>query len=215
MTTSILKRKIAALLFLFCALFASADEIPAPVTTYSNQEGYSTHGQISLSAPKEKIDAVIWNFGDYQNWLLDGLTREDPEAKKLTCTLNDMEYIPDVNQFKIYFSLNFLLLRNWQNSIKFTVSPMEDAKEGIRLDVVKESRITKIIDTLTYTISIEYQGDKATIYYTGQCRLKGIAARFFKLNLYKKNFEWYVRTFAKNLMNKLKAQDFIFVASSD
>ena len=146
---------------------------------------------------------------------MDGLTREDPEAKKLTCTLNDMEYIPDVNQFKIYFSLNFWFLRNWQNSIKFTVSPMENAKEGIKLDVVKESRITKIIDTLTYTISIEYQGDTATIYYTGQCRLKGIAARFFTLNLYKKNIEWYIRTFAKNLMNKLRSQDFVFASSSD
>ena len=84
-----------------------------------------------------------------------------------------------------------------------------------RLDVVKESRITKIIDTLTYTISIEHQGDTATIYYTGQCRLKGIAARFFTLNLYKKNIEWYIRTFAKNLMNKLRDQDFVFASSSD
>ena len=214
MTTS-LKKLITVFILLLCALWACADEIPAPVTTYSNEEGYNTHGQISLSASKEKIDAVIWNFGDYENWLLDGLTKDDPEAKKLTCTLNDMEYIPDENQFKIYFSLNFLFIRNWQNSIKFAVSPMEDAKEGIKLDVVKESRITKIIDTLTYTISIEHQGDTATIYYTGQCRLKGIAARFFTLNLYKKNIEWYIRTFAKNLMNKLRSQDFVFASSSD
>ena len=31
---------------------------------------------------------------------LDGLTREDPEAKKLTCTLNSMKFIQDRTVFK-------------------------------------------------------------------------------------------------------------------
>ena len=194
----------------------SAEEpIPAPVTTYSNQEGYSTHGQISISATKEKTDAILWNFADYENWLLDGLTRNDPEAKKLTCTLNSMKYLPDKNMFKIYFSLNIWFLRNRESAIMFSISPMDDGREGIKLDVVPEGRITKIIDTLRYTISIDYQENKATIYYTGQCKLRGIAARFFTLNLYKKNIEWYIRTFAKNLMNRLGTQDLICFASRD
>ena len=216
-----MRTKISVLLFsllmsgLFTGPFLPASEISAPVTTYSNSEGSSTHGQISLSSSKEKIDAVLWNFADYENWLLDGLTRENPEAKKLTCTLNDMKYLPEENQFKIHFSLNFWFLRNWENSIKFSVNTMDDGTEGIKLDVVKDSKITKIIDTLTYTISVDYQGDKATLYYTGQCRLRGIAARFFTLNLYRKNIEWYIRTFAKNFMEKLESQDPIFFASRD
>ena len=86
--------KISVLLFSFLLLglftgpFLPADETEDPITTYSREEGYSTYGQISLSASKEKIDAVLWNFADYENWLLDGLTREDPEAKKLTCTMS-------------------------------------------------------------------------------------------------------------------------------
>ena len=215
MMTSMLKKVISVLLLLLCAIGAFSEDIPEPVTTYSNAEGYNTHGQISLFATKEKIDAVLWNFADFENWLLDGLTRDSPEAKKLTCTLNNMEYLPEENQFRIYFSLNFWFLRNWENSIKFSINPMDDGTEGIKLDVVKESRIKKIIDTLTYTISIEHQGDKATLYYTGQCKLRGIAARFFSLNLYKKNIEWYIRTFANNFINKLKNQDLIFFASRD
>ena len=215
MATSILKRRISVFILLFCALICGAAEIPTPVTTYSRQDGYNTQGHVSLSASKEKIDAVLWNFEDYENWLLDGLTRDDPEAKKLTCTLNDMKYLPEENQFKVYFSLNFWFIRNWENSIKFSISTMDGDTEGIKLDVVKDSRITKIIDTLTYTISIDYQGDKATLYYTGHCKLRGIASRFFTLNLYKKNIEWYIRTFANNFMNKLNNQDLIFFASRD
>ena len=181
------------------------DTIPTPVTTYSRESGYNTQGQISLSTSREKIEAVLWNFADYENWLLDGLTRNDPEAKRLTCTLNSMHYIPDKNQFKVYFSMNIWFLKNREYSISFAISPMEDGKVGIRLDVVESGRITKIIDTLTYTISIEHQGDTAAIYYTGQCRLKGLAARFFTLGLYKKNIEWYIRTFARNFIRKLES----------
>ena len=139
-----MRTKISVLLFilllsgLFTGPFLLAAEISSPVTTYSNSEGYSTHGQISLSSSKEKIDAVLWNFADYENWLLDGLTREDPDAKKLTCTLNDMKYLPEENQFKIHFSLNFWFLRNWENSIKFSVNTMDDGTEVIKLDVVKD-----------------------------------------------------------------------------
>ena len=195
--------------------FLTADEISDPVTTYSREEGYNTYGQISFSATKEKTDAVLWDFADYENWLLDGLTRDDPEAKRLTCTLNSMKFLPDRNIFRVLFSLNIWLLRNREYSILFTVNPLEDGIDGIRLDVVDDGRITKIIDTLSYTISIDHQGGKATIYYTGQCRLKGLAARFFTLNLYKKNIEWYIRTFAKNFMRKLESQDLIFFASND
>ena len=213
--------KISVLLFSFLLLglftgpFLPADETEDPITTYSREEGYSTYGQISLSASKEKIDAVLWNFTDYENWLLDGLTREDPEAKKLTCTLNSMKFIQDRSIFRILFSLNFWFLKNREYSISFTVKPMDNGTDGIRLDVVDEGKITKIIDTLSYTISTDHQGDKATIYYTGQCRLRGLAARFFTLNLYKKNIEWYIRTFAKNFMKKLGSQDLVFFASND
>ena len=208
------------LLTLLLAFFAApsllaADEISDPVTTYSREEGYSTYGQISLSASKEKIDAVLWNYADYENWLLDGLTRDDPEAKKLTCTLNSMKYLEDQNMFRVYFALNIWFMKNRDYSIMFTVNPSGDGTEGIRLDVIDDGRITKIIDTLSYTISIDYQGDKATLYYTGQCKLRGLAARFFTLNLYKKNIEWYIRTFAKNFMKKLESQDLIFFASND
>ena len=206
---------LALLLCLLAATSLPASEISEPVTTYSRDEGYNTYGKISISASKERIDSVLWNFGDYENWLLDGLTRDNPEAKKLTCTLNSTEYIRDKNMFKIYFSLNFWFLRDWDSSITFSVNPMGNAKEGIRLDVVDDSRITKIIDTLSYTISIDYEGDTATLYYTGQCKLRGIAARFFTLNLYKKNIEWYIRTFANNFMTKLKSQDLFFFASID
>ena len=203
------------LLSLFITATLTADEISAAVTTYSREDGYSTYGQISLSSTKEKTDAVLWNFADYENWLLDGLTRDDPEAKKLTCTLNSMKYLQERNIFRILFSLNIWFLKNREYSIMFTVNPLENGADGIRLDVVDDSRTTKIIDTLSYTISIDYQGDKATIYYTGQCKLRGIAARFFTLNLYKKNIEWYIRTFAKNFMNRLESQDLIFFASND
>ncbi|MBR4159132.1 MAG: hypothetical protein IKT97_03630 [Spirochaetia bacterium] len=199
---------IGFLLVDFLAFLENAsaeDSIPAPVTTYSREEGYKTQGQISLTATKDKTDAILWNFADYENWLLDGLTRNDPEAKKLTCTLNSMKYIPDKNQFKVYFSLNIWLLNNREYSISFTVNPMENVKDGIKLDVVESGKIAKLIETLTYTISIEYQGNSAIINYTGHCKLKGLAARFFSLRLYKKNFEWYVRTFAKNLMNRLES----------
>ena len=205
MATSILKRRISVFILLFCALICGAAEISTPVTTYSRQDGYNTQGHVSLSASKEKIDAVLWNFADYENWLLDGLTRDDPEAKKLTCTLNRMKYLEDKNMFQVYFSLNFWFLKNREKSIMFTVSPMEDGKEGIRLDVFEDGRTAKIIDTLTYTISIEHQGDTATVNYTGHCRLKGLAARFFTLGLYKKNIEWYIRTFARNLLRKLES----------
>lgn len=206
---------LTLLMGLLAASPLTASEIPTPVTTYTREEGYNTHGQISLSASKEKIDAVLWNFGDYENWLLDGLTRDDPEAKKLTCTLNRLEYLEDQNSFRVYFALNIWFLKNRDYSIVFKVNPLDDGTEGIRLDVVHESRITKIIDTLSYTISIKHDGNTATIYYTGRCRLRGIAARFFTLGLYKKNIEWYIRTFAKNLMNKLESQDPIFFASRD
>lgn len=212
-----MQTKILCLLLLILSITAvlTADEISAPVTTYSREDGYNTYGQISLSSTREKTDAVLWNFADYENWLLDGLTRDDPEAKKLTCTLNSMKYLHDRNIFRILFSLNIWFLKNREYSIMFTVNPLENGTDGIRLDVVDDSRTTKIIDTLSYTISIDYQGDKATVYYTGQCKLRGIAARFFTLNLYKKNIEWYIRTFAKNFMNRLESQDLIFFASND
>lgn len=214
------KHKIIGLLMLLLlglpAVFPlTASEISTPVTTYSREDGYSTHGKILLSASREKIDAVLWNFRDYENWLLDGLTRDDPEARKLTCTLNSMEYLEDRNMFRVYFSLNIWFLKNRDYSIMFTVNPLNDGTEGIRLDVVDESRITKIIDTLSYTISVKHDAGAATIYYSGQCKLKGIAARFFTLGLYKKNIEWYIRTFAKNLMERLESQEPIFFASRD
>lgn len=212
-----MQTKILCLLLLSLSTAAaiSADEISAPVTTYSWEDGYSTYGQISFSSTKEKTDAVLWDFADYENWLLDGLTRDNPETRKLTCTLNSMKYLQERNIFRILFSLNIWFLKNREYSIMFTVNPLENGTDGIRLDVVDDSRTTKIIDTLSYTISIDHQGDKATIYYTGQCKLRGIAARFFTLNLYKKNIEWYIRTFAKNFMNRLESQDLIFFASSD
>lgn len=189
---------------LFTGPFLAADEISAPVTTYSREEGYNTNGSISFSASKEKTDAVLWNFGDFENWLLDGLTRDAPEAKRLTCTLNSMKYLPDRSIFKVYFSLNIWLLRNREYSIMFTVNPLED-KEGIRLEVYEDGRTEKIIESLGYTISVKHQGDVATLDYTGHCKLRGLAARFFTLGLYKKNIEWYIRTFANNFLKKLES----------
>ena len=211
-------RHILRLLFIpllmLSALRLPASDIPEPVTTYTWEDGYRTCGNIPISASREKIDAVLWNFRDYENWLLDGLTRSDPEAKKLTCTLNSMEYLPDSNIFRIYFSMNIWLLRNREYSIMFTVSPLENSN-GIKLEVYKEGKIEKIIDSLVYTISTDYQDSTTTVYYTGNCRLRGIAARFFTLNLYKKNIEWYIRIFARNFMNRLGSQALILFASSD
>ena len=116
-----------------------------------------------------------------------------------------MKYLPDRNIFKVYFSLNIWLLRNREYTIMFTAGPLENGKDGIKLDVVDDGRITKIIDTLSYTLLIEHQGDKSTLFYTGRCKLRGIAARFFTLNLYKKNIEWYIRTFANNFLRKLES----------
>ena len=190
------------LLNLFAEPVLSADEIPAPVTTYSREEGYNTEGYVKTTATKDKVDAILWNFADYENWLLDGLTRDAPEARKLTCTLNSMKYLADRNMIKVYFSLNIWLLKNREYSIMFTINPLE-GEDGIKLSVHDEGRIAKIIDRLVYTISAKFEGDEVTLQYTGRCKLKGIAARFFTLGLYKKNVEWYIRTFANNFLRKL------------
>ena len=192
------------LLGLFAGPFLTAEEISDPVTTYSREEGYNTNGSITFSAPKEKIDAVLWKFGDFENWLLDGLTRDDPEAKKLTCTLNHMSYLSDENMFKIYFSLNIWFLKKKENSVLFTVSPLE-GEEGIKLELYEDGRTAKIIETLCYTIAISRQGDMTTLSYTGHCKLKGLAARFFTIGLYKKNVEWYIYTFVRNFFKKLES----------
>lgn len=190
------------LLSLFAISSLPAEEISDPVTTYSSEEGYDTEGYIRFSAPKRKIAAILWNFADYENWLLDGLTRDDPEAKKLTCTLNHMNYLSEENMVRVYFSLNIWLLRNKEYSVLFDLVPLESGT-GIKIVLHEDGRTAKILESLFYTISIRLDGNEAILEYTGHCKLRGLAARFFTMNLYKKNVEWYIRTFANNFMKKI------------
>ncbi len=179
---------------------AGSDTIPAPKTTYSRENGFYTEGFIPFSAPREKADALLWDFAGFEDWLLDGLTRNDPEARKLTCTLNSMSYLSGKNMFRIYFSLNIWFLKKKEYSILFTVSPLDNGENGIRLELYEDGRTERIIDKLSYTISLDER-----ISYTGHCKLKGLAARFFTLGLYKRNIEWYIRTFAANFQKKLNS----------
>ena len=199
--------KTAALLLcllLFVTPSLTAAEIPDPVTTHSNEDGYNTYGYIKFSAPKRKIVSILWNFADYENWLLDGLTRDDPEAKKLTCTLNRMEYLGEENMVRVYFSLNIWLLRNKEHSVLFDIVPLE-GENGVKIVLREDSRTAKILESLFYTIAIKFNGKETTLEYTGHCKLKGLAARFFTMSLYKKNIEWYIRTFANNFLKKIEA----------
>ena len=202
------KISVLLLYLLLLGLFANpvlpATEISDPVTTYSGEDGYNTYGYIKFSAPKRKIAAILWNFADYENWLLDGLTRDDPEAKKLTCTLNHMNYLSDENMVRVYFSLNIWFLKNKEYSVLFDIIPLGGGT-GIKVDLHEDGRTAKILASLFYTISIRFEGNEAVLEYTGHCKLKGLAARFFTMNLYKKNVEWYIRTFANNFLKRLEA----------
>ena len=197
--------KISILIFLFCPFICGAHEFPTPETTYTWEDGYNTQGHISVLAPKEKIDAILWNYSDYENWLLEGLSKDDPEARKLTCFLNSMEYLKDRNMFKVYFSLNIWFLKNKESSALFSIIPAGKGVDGIKLELNKGKKTEKTIDSLCYSISITHKDGIATINYTAHCKLKGPTARFFTLKLYKKNIEWYIRTFANNFLEKLES----------
>lgn len=198
-------RSFCCILFLIFSAFpfqAYSQEISKPVTTYSPQEGYYTEGSVTLFQSRDKIDAVFWNFKEYDTWLLDGLSRDDPEAKKLTCTLNRIIYEEENERFRVYFSFNFWFLRNREYSLPFKIEKHPDSN-GLTLSVITGERTGRFIEDLEYSFIFDTQGNNSTLHYTAECRLKGFADRFFSLRLYKKNIEWYIYTFANNFIKRV------------
>ena len=99
--------------------------ISKPYTAYSEENGYTTIGFVDLDAPYDKAREMLLNYAGYENWLLDGLTRDDPEAKKLLVTLNRLEYARTNNSITVYFSFNILFMKNKEYSLPFMFKNME------------------------------------------------------------------------------------------
>lgn len=188
-------------LLIFCTLPLSAD-ISKPYTTYSEENGYTTIGFVNLDAPFEKAQDVILDFAGYENWLLDGLTRDDPEAKKLIVTLNRLEYDSEYSDLTVYFSFNIFFLKNKEYSLPFILKKLDDGS-GVVLTADSDHWSSKFISKLVYTIKLDQMPSGLVLNYSGDCKLRGFADRCFNLRLYKKNIEWYIYKFASNFVNRL------------
>lgn len=194
-------KKFFLITFLFVSAMLQAD-ITGPLTTYSENEGYTTVGFVEFHGNRERAREIMADFEDYENWLLEGLRKDDPDAGKLTCTLNDLRYYPEEKTFKVSFSFNIFFLKHKEYTLPFLIKEIEydesGKMKGIKLEADKTHKSNKFLEELVYTLSLEDD----LILYTGKCRLKGLARAFFSLRLYKKNIEWYIFKFAENFINE-------------
>lgn len=194
-------KRLFFLLIFFVSVLAHADVI-IPQTSFSEEIGYTTIGIVEFDGDRERASEIMADFGSYEKWLLVGLRKEDPEAEKLTCTLNDIKYYPDRNLFRVNFSFNIFFLKHKEYTMPFLIKETEYDENGklksITLEADKTHKTNKFIAELIYTLTLEDH----VLMYKGQCRLKGLAKAFFTLRLYKKNIEWYICRFASNFINE-------------